>query len=122
MAKGRREKLRQEADTSRELAQRLEVRSIKRYAIIRAYILKAMKLLGSLALLWSTVVLLGGFVTLLKGIDFWLLTFIGFIQAAGAQMRRAEEASFHGRKDSQCRGEIVGARWELEQEGMSHEL
>ncbi|TVU21052.1 hypothetical protein EJB05_30664, partial [Eragrostis curvula] len=85
MAKGRREKLRQEADTSRELAQRLEVRSIKRYAIIRAYILKAMKLLGSLALLWSTVVLLGGFVTLLKGIDFWLLTFIGFIQAAGCR-------------------------------------
>ncbi|CAL4977391.1 unnamed protein product [Urochloa decumbens] len=76
---------RRNAFTERELAQKLmpEMRIINRYAIFRAYILKAIKLVGSLALLWSTVVLLGGFVTLLKKKDFWYLTLIGFIQAAG---------------------------------------
>ncbi|TVT97737.1 hypothetical protein EJB05_30665, partial [Eragrostis curvula] len=86
MAKGRREQLLEapaDASAERELDKRLEVRSLKRYAIIRGCTLKAMKLLGYLALLWSTVVLLGGFVTLLKRKDFWDLTFIGFLQAAG---------------------------------------
>ena len=60
-----------------------QVRIINRYAVIRAYLLKAIKMVGSLALLWSTVVLLGGFVTALTAEDFWYLTIIGFMQAAG---------------------------------------
>ena len=81
------EKLAPEVDafSERDFAQKLmaQVRIINRYAVIRAYLLKAIKLVGSLALLWSTVVLLGGFVGALTAKDFWYLTIIVFMQAAG---------------------------------------
>lgn len=85
VSRSRIEKLLQEEDAlaERELAQRPEVRILNRYAVVRANLLMAQKLAGSLALLWSTVVLLGGFVTALTRKDFWYLTFIGFMQAAG---------------------------------------
>ncbi|KAM0854536.1 hypothetical protein ACQ4PT_050354 [Festuca glaucescens] len=38
--------------------------------------------LGALALLWATVVLLGGFSTSLQRADFWVITVIVFIQTA----------------------------------------
>jgi hypothetical protein len=37
--------------------------------------------LGVLALLWSTVVLLGGFVSLLPLKEFWILTALSFLMA-----------------------------------------
>lgn len=38
--------------------------------------------LGFLALLWSTVVLLGGFVTVLLLKEFWLVTLLSFLMAS----------------------------------------
>ncbi|CAN6356179.1 unnamed protein product [Urochloa humidicola] len=46
------------------------------------YILMAVTGLGYLALMWSTVVLLGGFVTVLHKKDFWCVTVISMTQAA----------------------------------------
>ncbi|KAJ1287478.1 hypothetical protein BS78_02G012900 [Paspalum vaginatum] len=37
---------------------------------------------GTLALLWSTVVLLGGFVSILLIKEFWLLTALSFLMAS----------------------------------------
>ncbi|CAL4989110.1 unnamed protein product [Urochloa decumbens] len=48
----------------------------------RMYLIMAMTGLGYLALTWSTVVLLGGFVTALQKKDFWCLTIISMLQAA----------------------------------------
>ena len=68
---------------SEELRRRPEVRIINKYAVVMAYIRMGMKGVGALALLWATVVLLGGFVSDLRKIDFWYLTMIAFMQAAG---------------------------------------
>lgn len=46
------------------------------------HLLMATTGLGYLALTWSTVVLLGGFVTVLQRKDFWCLTVISMMQAA----------------------------------------
>uniref|UniRef100_A0A453HJY8 DUF4220 domain-containing protein n=3 Tax=Aegilops tauschii subsp. strangulata TaxID=200361 RepID=A0A453HJY8_AEGTS len=59
-----------------------EEMSLNRYAAMQAYLLMGVTGLGYLALLWSTVVLLGGFVTALGKKDFWCLTAISMIQAA----------------------------------------
>lgn len=66
-----------------DISKRPEVRIINRYARFRTGIMLLFKAVGSLALLWSTLVILRGFVTLLKEVDFWYLTFIGIVQAAG---------------------------------------
>ncbi|VAH54237.1 hypothetical protein VPH35_032741 [Triticum aestivum] len=68
---------------SEELRQRPEVSSINKIAVVMAYILMGLKGVSALALLWATVVLLGGFVSDLTKTDFWYLTIIGFVQAAG---------------------------------------
>ncbi|CAL5034756.1 unnamed protein product [Urochloa decumbens] len=53
-------------------------------AILRAAILwKVMNGFGTLAFVWATVVLLGGFATLITQRDFWFVTTISFIQAVG---------------------------------------
>ena len=62
---------------------RPEVRIINTYAVVMAYSRIGLKGIGALSLLWATVVLLGGFVSDLRKIDFWYLTIIAFIQAAG---------------------------------------
>ncbi|CAL4989120.1 unnamed protein product [Urochloa decumbens] len=59
-----------------------EERSLNTYVLGHTYLLMAMTGLGYLALTWSTVVLLGGFVTSLGKKDFWCLTVISMIQAA----------------------------------------
>jgi hypothetical protein len=56
--------------------------SLNSYALLQAYVLMAVTGLGYLALTWSTVVLLGGFVTSLGKKDFWCLTAISMVQAA----------------------------------------
>ncbi|KAM3391254.1 hypothetical protein ACQJBY_012736 [Aegilops geniculata] len=68
---------------SEELRQRPEVGSINKIAVVMAYILMGLKGVSALALLWATVVLLGGFVSDLTKTDFWYLTIIAFVQAAG---------------------------------------
>ncbi|KAF8776566.1 hypothetical protein HU200_003284 [Digitaria exilis] len=49
-----------------DLSKRPEVRIINRYVRIRTWVMLVFKAVGSLALLWLTVVLLGGFVTSLE--------------------------------------------------------
>jgi hypothetical protein len=63
-------------------AQRPEERLLNKYVLLLAYLLLTGKGLGYLALTWSTVVLLGGFVTSLQRTDFWCLTIISMIQLA----------------------------------------
>jgi hypothetical protein len=74
-----------EADpfSEEELARRPEVRIINKYAVVLAYVRIGLRGVGALALLWGTVVLLGGFVSALTKKDFWSLTTIAFVQAAG---------------------------------------
>jgi len=48
-----------------------------------AFAYKAMNGLGTLATIWATVVLLGGFSTLVKEQDFWYVTIIAFVQSIG---------------------------------------
>jgi hypothetical protein len=54
---------------------------INGYAKARAGARNIVSAFGVLALLWSTVVVLGGFVSVLKMKDFWFLTVLSFIMA-----------------------------------------
>ncbi|PNT65879.1 uncharacterized protein LOC106866330 isoform X2 [Brachypodium distachyon] len=56
---------------------------INNIVVIRSTCFKVVRGLGYLALLWSTTVLLGGFATDLTPTDFWFITAISFMQAAG---------------------------------------
>ncbi|XP_047047187.1 uncharacterized protein LOC124652210 isoform X2 [Lolium rigidum] len=60
-----------------------EVALINTYALFIGYITMAIKGLGFLILTWTTVVLLGGFITGLRTTDFWCITFITLVQTAG---------------------------------------
>uniref|UniRef100_A0A0D9Y0A1 Uncharacterized protein n=1 Tax=Leersia perrieri TaxID=77586 RepID=A0A0D9Y0A1_9ORYZ len=64
-------------------SRRPEVRLVNRYAVMWGYQMLAVRAIGYLVLVWCTVVLLGGFVTLLAKKDFWCLAAITVIQSAG---------------------------------------
>jgi hypothetical protein len=61
---------------ARSLARRPEERLIHDVAVLQATVRRVTVALAYLSLTWSTVVLLGGFVSVLKLIDFWYLTAI----------------------------------------------
>lgn len=55
---------------------------INNYAMFLGYMLMGVRGLGLLVLMWSTIIVLGGFITLLQK-DFWSLVVIMLIQIAG---------------------------------------
>lgn len=57
-------------------------RYINQFVILQTVVLMAIRGLGVLAFAWSTVVLLGGFVTLLEKKDFWCITVLSLLQTA----------------------------------------
>ncbi|KAL6598547.1 hypothetical protein ACP70R_046246 [Stipagrostis hirtigluma subsp. patula] len=83
---------------------------INNYAMFMGYVSMAVRGLGYLVITWTTVVLLGGFVSLLQKKDFWSLTVITLVQTTGVfsvslkDKLRDLRDSFSGLMVSMCSG------------------
>ncbi|KAL6600475.1 hypothetical protein ACP70R_045275 [Stipagrostis hirtigluma subsp. patula] len=72
-------------ESNTQQALRLPEETLNTALLCTAFVYKAMNGLGTLATIWATVVLLGGFSTLIKQQDFWYVTVIGFVQSIGVE-------------------------------------
>ncbi|ONM19038.1 hypothetical protein ZEAMMB73_Zm00001d004501 [Zea mays] len=83
-----------------EERRRLPEAGLNRIILRWAFIDKAISGFGALALAWATIVLLGGFSTLIKQKDFWFVTVISFLEAtrfvSSSQLENLQANSSHG--------------------------
>lgn len=83
-----------------EERRRLPEAGLNRTILRWAFIDKAISGFGALALAWATIVLLGGFSTLIKQKDFWFVTVISFLEAtrfvSSSQLENLQANSSHG--------------------------
>ncbi|EMS46854.1 hypothetical protein TRIUR3_13239 [Triticum urartu] len=74
---------------------KLPEKKINTMALRMAFFQKVMSGCGALAFIWATVVLLGGFSTLIKQKDFWFVTIIVFMEATCCHRGARVQANNH---------------------------
>lgn len=84
-----------DGEEDRTMASELPEDRLNLAIFITAYGYKVMNSLGMLATIWATVVLLGGFSTLIKQQDFWYVTVISFVHSFGQSYGYVLRACFN---------------------------